>query len=253
MKIWLFLLLPFSLWSELTPLLVGMELQDPPFETVDENGEPYGFSVDLAYALGDYLHRQIEIKSMAFNSLIPTLKAGKIDCIISSMSISPERKKLIAFSQPYMKVGLCLLLSSKTDLKDISEANQKGRVIVVKKATTGEVWAKKHLKKAKLIAFDNVPACISDVVQGKADAFIFDQITVFQANKNYPEETRINLRPFATGECGIGINQDNRELLKQVNDFLIYFKKKNGFEQLKEKFLKEDADAFAKEGIPFYF
>ncbi|HSW73440.1 MAG TPA: transporter substrate-binding domain-containing protein, partial [Chlamydiales bacterium] len=219
-KFLLLLFVPLMLWSQLPPLQVGMELADPPFETVDENGEPSGLSVDLAYALGDYLHREVEIKDTPFLHLIDSLKSNRIDCIISSMAVTPERKKSIAFSTPYMRVGVCMLISSKSDLQDISQANQKGKVIIVKKTSTSEVWAKRHLKKAKVVAMDTVSACITEVVQGKADAFLYDQSTVYRAHKEYPEQTKVNLKPFATGEWAIGINKNNKELLEQVNKFL---------------------------------
>lgn len=252
MLIWLFLLFPLSLWC-LPSLKVGMELQDPPFEMVDNDGKPSGLSVDLAYALGEFLHQEIDIKDISFMSLIPSLKSNKIDCIISSMSETPERRKSIAFSQPYMQVGICLLISSPSDLQDISEANQKGKVMVVKKGSTGEVWARKHLKKAKIIVLETAPACIQEVVQGKADAFLYDQSVVYQANIDYPKETRVNLRSFVMDDWGIGINKENKELLKQVNEFLIVFKRKKGFEELTDKYLKEEKDAFAKQGIHFYY
>lgn len=250
--LWL-LLVPFLLWSENAPIRVGMELADPPFETVDDNGKPSGLSVDLADALGDYLHQETEIKDITFHSLIDSLKSHRIDCIISSMAITPERKKSIAFSMPYMRVGICMLIAARSDLQDISLANQKGKVLIVKKGSTSEVWAKKHLKKAKVIPMENVSDCVREVVYGKADSFLYDQSTVFRAHQEYPKETRVNLRPFATGEWGIGVNKDNKELLQKVNEFLVAFKKKNGFQNLADKYLKEERDAFIKEGIPFYF
>lgn len=64
-------------------LVVGMELNYPPFEMVDPQGRPFGLSVDLAQALGRYLHRKVQIENIPFDGLIPALKTGKIDLIIS--------------------------------------------------------------------------------------------------------------------------------------------------------------------------
>ena len=92
------------------PLRVGMELSYPPFEMVDPRGEPAGVSVRLARSLGDHLGRDVRIENIAFDGLIPALKTGRIDCIISSMTATPERSKSIAFSEPYLKTGLALLV-----------------------------------------------------------------------------------------------------------------------------------------------
>ena len=70
--------------------VVGMDLSYPPFETIDTTGKPTGVSVDLAEALGHSLGRPLRIENIPFTGLIPSLKTGKIDCIISSMTDTPE-------------------------------------------------------------------------------------------------------------------------------------------------------------------
>lgn len=72
-----------------------MELAYPPFETTDENGDPAGISVEMAYALGEYLDRPVRIENMAWSGLIPALTTGKIDIILSSMTITEERAMAI--------------------------------------------------------------------------------------------------------------------------------------------------------------
>ena len=79
------------------PLTIGMELNYPPFEMTDPAGHPTGVGVDLAHALGDYLHRPIVIENMPFEGLIPALKTGRIDLIISSMTATDARRKSIDF------------------------------------------------------------------------------------------------------------------------------------------------------------
>jgi polar amino acid transport system substrate-binding protein len=91
-------------------LRVGMELAYPPFEMTDTNGQPAGVSVELARALGQSLGREVEIVNLPFAGLIPSLQTHKIDLIISSMTATPERAESIAFSDPYLHTGLCLLV-----------------------------------------------------------------------------------------------------------------------------------------------
>lgn len=74
-------------------LVIGMELAYPPFETTDTDGNPAGVSVDLAKDLGKALGRPVRIENMAYSGLIPALQTKKIDAIISSMTITDERKK----------------------------------------------------------------------------------------------------------------------------------------------------------------
>ena len=121
-------------------LVIGMELSYPPFEMRDSHGEPAGVSVDLANALGEKLGQPVEIQNLPFAGLIPALKTGKIDLIISSMTATPERAQSIDFSEPYLKTGLCLLVAAKSDLQSIADLDRTGRAIAVVKGTTAHVF-----------------------------------------------------------------------------------------------------------------
>src|SRR5437667_12071221 len=105
-------------------LVVGMELAYPPFEMADERGQPAGVSVDLANALGGFLHKKVEIQNLPFDGLIPSLRTGRIDLIISSMTATPERAQTIDFSEPYLTTGLCLLVSKNSNINSIADADQ---------------------------------------------------------------------------------------------------------------------------------
>ncbi|MEI6492885.1 MAG: transporter substrate-binding domain-containing protein, partial [Verrucomicrobiota bacterium] len=135
-------------------LVVGMDLSYPPFETIDASGNPTGVSVDLAKALGEHLGKPVRIENIPFTGLIPSLKTGKIDCVISSMTDTPERRTSISFSDPYLTIGLALLVAKGSPVRGIADVDQPGKSLAVRQGTTGEVWARANLKKAKLIAVD---------------------------------------------------------------------------------------------------
>lgn len=236
------------------PLVVGMELQYPPFEMSDTEGNPTGISVDLAHALGEYLGREVLIKDIAWAGLIPSLKSGKVDIIISSMTITEERKKTVAFSDPYLKSYLTLLLSESSSVEKISDLNEEGRTLALKQGTTGHIYAKEKLPKAKIHVFDKVSACILEVVQGKADAFIYDQMTVWKNWNKNKEKTRAILKPFQDDYeyWGMAMRQEDEELKKNVDAFIKDFKEKEGFKDLAEKYLSEIKKDFDKMGIPFF-
>lgn len=235
------------------PLTVGMELSYPPFEMTDKSGIPTGVSVDLAHALGEFLGRKIIIQNTAFDGLIPALKTGKIDLIISSMTATPERAKSIAFSDSYLKTGLCLLVRKDAVGTSIIDFDEPGRVIAVKKGTTGHIYTAQHAMKAKVLVLDKESSCVLEVVQGKADAFIYDQMSTFQNWKRNQDTTRPLLKPFQEESWAIGIRKGNDALRHQVNAFLADFKINGGFALLSEKYLKEQKEAFQKLDIPFFF
>jgi polar amino acid transport system substrate-binding protein len=239
--------------AEGSKLRVGMELAYPPFEMRDQNGEPAGVSVDLARALGEALGRTVEIQNLPFDGLIPALKTGKLDLIISSMTATPERAQSIDFSEPYLKTGLCLLVGAKSDIRSIADADKIGRSIAVKKGTTGHLYALRALKAARPLVLDNENACVLEVVQGKAEAFIYDQMSTFKNSRKNPGTTRAILAPFQQESWAVGLRKGSDDLRAKVNAFLADYRAKGGFEKLGDKWLGEQKAEFKRLGVPFYF
>jgi len=234
-------------------LVVGMELAYPPFEMTDEKGAPKGVSVDLAHELGRALGKKIVIRNTAFDGLIPSLKTGKIDLVISSMTITEERRKSIDFSDPYLTTGLCLLVGKKSPVNSIADLDRPEISVAVKKGTTGHIYATQNLKKAHLLVLDKEAAAVLEVVQGKADAFIYDQMSTYQNWKKNPDMTRAILNPFQQEKWGIALRKGDEQLLGQVNRFLKVFREQGGFERLGDAHLKEQKQAFKALNYPFYF
>jgi len=234
-------------------LVVGMELRYPPFEMVDTQGKPAGISAEMAMALGEFLHRPVRIENIPFAGLIPALKTGKIELIISSMTKTAEREQSMDFSDPYLRTGLCLLVNKNTAIDSIEQADQPNVNVAVKQGTTGQLYARDHLTKAHLLTLNMDDACVLEVVQGKAQAFIYDQMSVFKHWQQHQDTTRALLKPFQEEHWAIGLRKGDDELRKKVNAFLLDYKAKGGFEKLGEKYLKEQKEEFRKMGIPFYF
>ncbi len=234
------------------PLKVGMELAYPPFEMTDTAGRPSGVSVDLANELGKALGRPVEIRNMSFDGLIPALKTGKIDLIISSMTATAERAKSIDFSEPYLKTGLCLLLKKNSSVKTINDLDKAGKTVAVKKGTTGHIYATNNLKSARLLVLDKEAAAVLEVVQGKADAFIYDQMSTYQNWQRNQSATRAILTPFQQESWAIGIRKGNDELKDKINVFLKEYRVKGGFETLGDRYLKDMKGEFKRLGYQFF-
>jgi polar amino acid transport system substrate-binding protein len=234
-------------------LTVGMELAYPPFEMQDPHGNPAGVSVDMAKALGEYLNAPVTIQNIPFSGLIPALKTGKIDLIISSMTETPERAQSIDFSDPYLNTGLCLLVRKGSPIQGIGDADHPGMTVVVKQGTTGQAYARDHVTAASVLVLDKETACVMEVTQGKADAFIYDQMSTYTNWKKNPDMTRPILKPFQAESWAIGIRQGNTALRDKVNAFLKDYRAKGGFEQLGDRYLSEQKAAFKEMNVPFVF
>lgn len=239
--------------SDAKPLRVGMDLSYPPFETIDEAGKPMGVSVDLAEAFGAYLGRPVVVENIPFVGLIPSLKTGQIDCVISSMTVTPERAESVAFSNAYLQTGLAMLVGAEAGVQDVRDLDQEGRTVVVRQGTTGEVWARRELENAKILAVEKENAAVLEVLQGNADAFIYDQMSVWSNWQQHTDRSVARLRPLQVEEWAIAVRLEEEDLQEAANQFLQKFRQEGGFQRLGDKFLFQQKEAFEEQGIPFVF
>ena len=240
--------------SDETPLIVAMELAYPPFETKDADGNPAGISVDFAKAFGEYAGRDVEIVNTAWDGLIASLQTGKADFVISSMTITEKRKEEVDFSDPYANSLLAILANKNSGISSIDDLNQPGKTVAVKNASTGHIFAENNLLNAEILALADESACVMEVIQGKADGFLYDQLTIYRNNQSNPDTTVAIFIPFQGVEYwGCAVQKGNTELLGSLNEFVAKFTTEGGFDELTEKYLKEEKKAFDELDFKWFF
>ncbi len=240
--------------SSTDELVVAMELAYPPFETKDENGDPSGVSVDFSKAFGEYIGRDVRIENISWDGLIPSLQTGKADMVISSMTITEERKESVDFSDPYANAMLAILANKDSGISSVDDLNQSGKKIAVKTGSTGYIYAQKHLTNAEIVGLPDESACVTEVAQGKADGFIYDQLTIYRNWKKNSDTTTAVFIPFQDVEqWGVAVQKGDTELLSQLNEFIAKYREDGGFDQLTEKYLSEEKKAFDELGFQWFF
>ena len=253
----LFLFQTFQSQADPDPLIVGMELEYPPFEFVADDGTNDGVSVKMAEALARHLDRPLEIQNIKFDALITALKSGSIDLIISSMTATAERRKSINFSDPYVTTGLAMLVPIDSPIKGIEDLMKEKRKVVVKLGTTGESFARSELKNSTILTMNQDPACALEVAQKKADAWIYDQLSIFHHHKQHKDTTKALLKPIREEQWAIGLRKpksgENDSLREKVNGFLKNFRESGQFEELANIYLQEEKELVRSMGIPFIF
>lgn len=236
-------------------LVVGMELAYPPFETTDSANRPAGLSVDFARELGKAMDREVIIENIAWAGLIPALETGKVDVVISSMTINEERKKSIDFSDPYASISLALLINMDSEVQAYEDLAEPGRILAVKRGTSGHLYAEQNLPAENIMVFDKESACVLEVIQGKADAFTYDQLTIYRNWQEHTDTTRANLQPYQERSdfWGVGVSKKTPELTAEINTFIQSFRESGGFDRLADTHLKAEKETFESLGIPFFF
>lgn len=233
--------------------MIGMELGSPPFEMTDAQGKPAGVSVDLAADLARELDRTLAIENIAFDGLIASLQTGRIDLILSSMTRTEERSRAVDFSDPYVETGLCLLVGKESQVQGIADLDRPDRRVAVKKGTTGHAYAAAQLGRAEVLVLDQESAAVLELIQGKAEAFIYDQISVLHLWQRNRESTRALLVPFQKESWAIAVRKGDATRRTEVNRFLAQYRAAGGFERLGDRWLKSEKEACRSLGVPFVF
>ena len=165
-----------SQWPELR---VAIDPTYKPFTYKTDAGEPAGFDVDVAKALCDQLKSKCVFVEQAWDGMIPGLQAKKYDAIISSMSITEERKRAVDFTGKYYNTPSCVVV--KADLKLGAEAaGFKGKKLGVLKASTQEKYAMGELKAAgaTIVPYDAQDQVYLDIKSGRLDGTVADVVEV---------------------------------------------------------------------------
>lgn len=162
------------------PLRIGIEGEYPPFSAVNEQGELYGFDVDIARALCKEMQRDCELVQTAWDGLIPALNSQKIDAIIASMSATEERRQSVDFTDKYYSNAGRFVLTEKA-AQAISADNWretlKGKTLGVQRATVHDRYATEAASDvfADILRYNTQDEANLDLVAGRIDATLADQ------------------------------------------------------------------------------
>lgn len=235
-------------------LRVAMELAYPPFETKDDAGNPSGVSVTFMQDFADAYGYDLQIDNISFDGLIPSLQTGKADAVMSSITITPEREEEVDFTDPYAMAQLAILAGADSGVEQAEDLNQADKTVAVKTGSTGDVYATKNLANAQILRLADESACVTEVAQGRADGFLYDQLTIYRNNLANPDTTRAVFIPFQDPEAwGIAVASGNDELREELNAFIAESKENGEFDRLTEQYLADEKAAFDELGFRWFF
>lgn len=202
---------------------IGMTGNQPPFTMKSKNGELIGYEVDLAKALAKNMGVKLKIVEMPFADLLGAIKAGKIDAVMSGMTMTPERNLEVLFAGPYLLSGKTILTKSKLiqEISGATEATQKKYRIVTLKASTSAEFVKNNMPKHELILVDNYTDGVTMVLNDKADALVADKpICVITLMKNQGKDLVISDKPLTIEPIGMALPSDDPQFLNLVENYI---------------------------------
>jgi len=218
------------------PLLkVGITTNAPPM-AYRENGKTTGLETEFAKGIAEYSKRNLRFVELKWEEQIPALLSGKIDIIMSAMTITNPRKYQIAFAEPYMVTGQVSLvrLAEYNRFSDGFTAllNPTVRVGTVN-ATTGEFLVTKNKAKGSIIKYNSAEQGVQGLLDNKIDAFVYDLPMNFYFGAKYTAQglTPVTV-PMSREYIAWGVRKSDSELLSQANSYLQTIKTSGDLQQM---------------------
>jgi polar amino acid transport system substrate-binding protein len=204
-------------------LRVGFESGYVPFEMTNKKGEFIGFDMDFGRRLAKSMGVKFVPVNTAWDGIIPALVTAKFDIIMGGMTITQERNLKINFAEPYIVVGQTILLNNKLKDKVLSykDLNNPKYILTSRMGTTGEQAIKKYIPKATYKGFESEAEAGLEVINGKADALVYDlPFCGFLYGSQGKGKTVFLNEPFTYEPLAWAINKGDPDFLNYLNNFL---------------------------------
>ena len=221
-------------------LRVGFESGYVPFEMTNKKGEFIGFDMDFGRRLAKSMGVKFVPVNTAWDGIIPALMTGKFDIIMGGMTITQERNLKVNFAEPYIVVGQTILLNKKlkNQVLTYKDLNKPKYIVTSRMGTTGEQAIKKYMPKATYKGFESEAEAGLEVINGKADALIYDlPYCGFLYGSQGKGKTIFLKDPFTYEPLAWAINKGDPDFLNYLNNFLRQSKGDGFYDRMYKKWI----------------
>jgi len=221
-------------------LRVGFESGYVPFEMTDKKGNFIGFDMDYARRMAKDMGVKFVPVNTAWDGIIPALVTDKFDIIMGGMTITQERNLKVSFADPYIVVGQTILLNKKHEGKvnSYKDLNNPKFILTSRMGTTGEQAIKRYIPKATYKGFESEAEAGLEVINGKADALVYDlPFCGFLYGSQGQGKTVFLNEPFTFEPLAWAINKGDPDFLNFLNNFLRQTKGDGFYDRLYQKWI----------------
>lgn len=224
---------------------IGTEGAYPPFNSITADGKVVGFDIDIANALCEKMKAECEIVTQDWDGIIPGLIAKKYDAIIASMSITDDRKKEVAFTNPYYKSALTFVAKKGSGITEVTAETLKGKTIGAQAGTTQADYITAAFPDAELKAYPTQDEVNLDLVNGRLDLGVSDLFPMMDWIDQAKDGACCELvgKPvleakYAGQGAGIAIRKEDTALVEAMNKALDEIVADGTYKTINDKYFK---------------
>lgn len=221
-------------------LLVATEGAYPPFNYIDEEGQPAGFDVDIARAICDIMNRDCRIVTAPWEQLLPRLADDEFDMVVASVAKTEERDRIVDFTIPYYR-SRSNFVARTGRFPDASRKTFSGTIIVAQRGTVQAEYVRKNYPESELVTADSTKAAFKMLVDGKADAMLSDSLTIYDFLQT-PEGRDFDYTGAAlpadnvSSHSHIAVNEGDDKLRKEINRAIRLLKAEGLYDRINKRY-----------------
>lgn len=221
-------------------IVIGMDDSFPPMEFRDTKNNLQGFDIDLANEIGKRLNVEIEFMPTDWNGVIQSLQTKRFDIILSALSVTEDRKKQIAFSDPYiLEKQIVVVQKSNTTIKTPDDL--KGKIVGVQLGSTSEEAMKSIERSMQSVKrYDKNTEALQDLAIGRTQAVVVDELVGRYYIKEHSDKYRILDKELTKEPIAVGFRKDDTELKNKFNKVLKEMSKDGTLEKISKKWFGEN-------------
>ena len=228
--------------TEKEVLTMGTNAAFPPYEFVDADNNIVGIDAEIAAAVADKLGMELEIKDMAFDSLITAVSSGSIDVVLAGMTVTPERAESVNFSDSYATGIQVVIVTEDSAIATIDDLE--GKKIGVQSGTTGDFYCSDTPENGgygedAVSRYDNGALAVAALQNGQVDCVVIDNEPA-KAFVEANDGLKILETEYITEEYAAAIAKENVELLDKFNAALAELEAEGKLDEIIGKYIKAE-------------
>ncbi|GAB4164192.1 MAG: transporter substrate-binding domain-containing protein [Geothermobacteraceae bacterium] len=217
-------------------IIIGGDHNYPPYEFLDEKGNPSGFNVELSRAIAEVMGMEVEIRLGPWGEMRQALADGRVDAL-QGMAFTRERTQEVDFSIPHAKVHQSIWVRDGSPIRRLRDLANK-RVIVMRGAVMHDFMLQRPELNATLIPVQTLEDALRRLAAGEADAALVAKLPgEYLIHKAHLETVHPIARPLVAQDYGFAVKKGNAELLAKINEGLALLKKSGRYRQIYERWL----------------
>lgn len=225
-------------------LKIGTEFGYPPFEYLDDDGVTLiGFDVDMWNELCRRLDLTPKYYDTQWSGIFSGLETDRYDCVISAVTITPERKEKFLVTKPYVQNSECFIVNRKSGIKVESSEKLENLKVAFQAETVSDVYVDELLKSGtsfKTYEYDKLMDAFDDLKFGRVDVVVAESVAAGILVKKNPDVYRIDFIGEPDAFFGVLVNRTKSDLFEKIQSTIDQMYDDGFMTQLEDKWLKLD-------------